>query len=345
MARFVCTVPLALLALASAPTAAKDTQVSLEPTPRKGLRLEVKESSEWSITSTESQAGQKATSKTLRRMRREFVETVLKPLPRSSRWDVLESHRAEGPNAGALVERATSMHKRKVRVVGLARALENPALGELSKEDKESLRFDRLAAAFIDRRKAELRDSWKLPAKPFSEALYGEFIPASLTSGEAKLTLKSIERSEGRPVAVLRVSLLLRTKPYQTLPQIELKLRGTLRWDAEARALLETKLEGKLSFEASAGGKKTVVQGPYRYLRKVTVKAVGEEPGKALKAPPPADAKQLVCKLNPDHTIQLGEIKHCPPCGKPLNARRECPEKHEWLLRHCPQDGGVLEAK
>lgn len=273
---------------------------------------------------------------------RRYTEEVRRPQPLVLVRDYSQSERSESKAGAEPTTQQTSLHGRKVLVTGLDLEPAGTPF-EISQQDREALRLDRLARAFLPSAEQATRgERWKLPSDPFAAALFATAVPAGAHHGGASAQLKKVDKVDGRQVATIKVKLELRTDLRVDFPEVRLVLEGTIRWDLDEEDLLEASLEGTLSFASEKDGVRVTGSGPlaYRYLARYLIPRERAQAG-AAEAPPPG-VKALVCTHDARHRIGLEELRCCTQCGKAFDAERKCPEGHPWVLRHCFHDGAPL---
>lgn len=280
---------------------------------------------------------------------RRYVEEVRSAQPETLHRQYEHATRAKHhPKAEPNPER-TSVHGRGVIVSGLDQRPDGPF--QLSKDDREAIRFDRLAAALLPERPVERGDKWVVPGEALVRALWGQVFAPANTDCQARVELKSMRTVGGRTQATLRVRASIRTERSETLPEISTQLTGELCWDVEAGALVEGRLEGPVSyggFGDHAGRRaewraEGTVTWTYR-AELLESAAPASEADRRTGLPPPPGTRALVCEANALHRYPLTEFVRCTLCGAELDlTRRTCPEKHPWPLQYCPRDGAPLK--
>src|SRR5690606_16614334 len=100
-------------------------------------------------------------------VRRAEPELLVRTFERSTRSEHHPQAAADPVN--------TSLHGRRLLVAGLERRPDEPF--ELSKDDRDLLRLERLAAAMLPTKGvAALKERWTVPAAAMGEALFGSFV-------------------------------------------------------------------------------------------------------------------------------------------------------------------------
>jgi hypothetical protein len=282
---------------------------------------------------------------------RRYLEEVRTAQPEGL-WREFElSTRAKAKRGAPLPEgERTSLHGRAVLVSGLEVKPDGPF--ELSQEDGEALRFDRLAAALLPPGKqAERGKEWTTPAAAIGRALFGELVPeANLQGSGARVELKAVRKEGKREVAQLRVkALLLRMARSDSLPGLELSLKGELSWDLEAGRLAAGALEGSLVYTVSDAKEdaQAQAQGSVSWslqAEPLEARPVASDDARARGDPPPPGTQGMVCRKDAAHVYGVPELRCCILCGKELNSDRVCAE-HGWSLRFCPRDGAPLDPR
>lgn len=341
LALILCFAPI-LCAELTPSLAAAGESVPLRRVAQAGQRAEVSEEQRFELTYRYK--GQDAAVGAAERVvhTRRYTEEVRRPQPLVLVRDYTQSERSEAKAGAEPVTQQTSVHGRKVLVTGLELA---PAAApfEISDQDREALRFDRLARAFLPTSETASRgERWKLPSGPFAQALFAGIVPANAHHGGASVQLKKVAKSEGREVATLKVKLDLRTDLRVDFPELRLVLEGTILWDLDEEDLLEATLEGSLTFVSEKEGLRVTGSGPLSYRYQARYLIPREEAAAGGAGPPPPGATALVCTHDSRHRIALETLRCCTQCGKTFDAERKCPEGHPWVLRHCFHDGAPL---
>lgn len=255
------------------------------------------------------------------------------------------STRAKARRGAPLEPERTSLHGRAVLISGLEMKPDGPF--ELSKEDREALRLDRLALALLPPAgSAERGQEWTVPAAAVGRALFGEFVPeANLEGSGARVELKAVRKEGKREVARLRVkALLLRLARTEALPGITANLEGELGFDLAAGALVSASLEGPLEYTVGVGEAEAQAKGKIAWSLEAQLlepRAPSSDEARARGDPPPPGTQKLVCKKEAAHVYGVPDIRCCVMCGKELNQDKLCQE-HGWPLRFCPRDGAPL---
>ena len=338
--------PLLLFALPllSGLALAKGEPIPLDGTPRKGTRSEVVEARDSQLTVKWKSADGSGTKQEVKRLRQRFRQEVLSPKPWTFLRNYEESTQESGQSAQELASQRTSLHGRAVVLQGLELKPQGAPF-QISKEDRDRLKLYRLARAFLDGRELKPRGSYKLGPEPFLKALVGDFVPASVGKGGAKVRLESVREGEQGKIARLAVKLNLRTERHAQLPEIHLDLKGKLEWNLNERDLAEGELEGTMGVFVvnEKEGASWQATGPLRWTYRAKFllsrsKGDGEAARKEGRPPAPG-VKLLICSKDPKHRISVADVRNCPRCGAALDAERACPKDHRWVLQYCPQDG------
>lgn len=337
-----------LLALAlAAPAAAQPWTIERKLVPGARARVDEVTRTEYSIRY--QARGAAVGDAQVETFERRYVEEVRAVQPEALHRAYEHSTRAKHhPKAAPNPER-TSLHGRGVIVSGLEQRPDGPF--EISKDDREAARYDRLAAALLPGRPVDRSDKWVVPGEALVRALWGQLFAPTNTECQARVDVKSVRTVGGQTHATLRVRAAIRTERSDTLPEISLQLTGELRWAVEAGVLLEGRLEGPVSY--GGFGEEDGRRAEWR-AEGTTAWSYRAEPLEAAAAtteadrrtglPPPPGARALVCERHPEHRFSLDEIVRCIQCGAELDlTRRTCPDKHPWPLQYCPRDGAPLK--
>ncbi len=338
------SLPLFLLCLPLAVASAGEP-VPLELKAQTGQRAEVEEESRSELKIHYRKAGEASVGAAeVSWGKRAYVEEILRAKPLVQVREYKSSERWKGKPGAKAEPQQTSLHGRRVKLSGLE--MEPMEAFKISQSDREQMRFDRLCRAFLPTAgQASLKDDWKLPSDPFASALWGKLVPPGAHHGGATVELKKVSKVAGRQVAVLKVKLDFRTDLRESFPEVILKLKGTIRWDLDEHDLLSAELKGTLGYttvKQDGGGQiKVEASGPFSYSYQARYLIPREVPKDAAASskPPPPGASALVCTHDSRHRINLKDITCCPQCGETLDRERKCPQDHEWMLRHCFQDG------
>ncbi len=341
-------VPAGLLALAlAAPASAQPWTLERKLVP--GARARVDEVTRTEYSSRYQARGAAVGDAQVETFERRYVEEVRAAQPEALHRAYEHSTRAKHhPKAAPNPER-TSLHGRGVIVSGLEQRPDGPF--ELSKDDREAARLDRLAAALLPPHPVDKGDKWVVPGEALVGALWGQVFAPANTDCQGRVELRSVRSVDGQTQATLRVRATIRTARTDTLPEVTLQLTGELRWAVEAGALLEGRLEGPVSYGGfgEQDGRRAewraegTMAWSYRAEPLEPAAAVSEA-DRRTGLPPPAGTRALVCERDPAHRFSLAEFVRCIQCGAELDlTRRTCPEKHSWPLQYCPRDGAPLK--
>jgi hypothetical protein len=336
----------ALLALA-APAAAQPWTLQRRVTP--GSRARVEETTRTEYRARYQARGANVGDATLELWERRYVEEARAAQPETLHRAFELSQRDKRHPQAAPNPTQTSMHGRGVIVAGLEQRPDGPF--ELSKDDREATRFDRLAAAFLPERPiANARDRWDVAGSTLVRAVFGQYLnPAPESTGRAEV--KSVRATGGKTHITLRVRGLLKTVRTDTLPEVSISLTGELRWCVEDGALLEGRLEGPVSYGmiGEEDGRRTewTAEGTTTWTYRGEVlesRAPVSDAERRTGAPPPPGTRALVCEQHAEHRFDLGEFIRCIQCGAELDlTTRRCPQQHPWPLQYCPRDGAPLK--
>lgn len=337
----------AALALAvAAPTRAAD-EVTLERRLTPGARFEVEEQRTTQLEMLWKGRRARVGDAEVTEVHQAYTEEVRRPQPELLVRSYELSTRAKHPPRAKAEAVRTSVHGRRVLVSGLS---QQPDGGfELSKEDRELLRLDRLAEAMLPPEgTVAVRDRWTIPAEAMGEALFGPHVPRSNLSGEARVDLKAVKRGDGPARAILRVRLTLKVDRTVKFPGIDLAFKGEVHWDVVAGRMVGAELGGPVSYVLGDPQKNGQLQAEgtaswtYR-AEEVGARTPPSALERALGTPPPPGSSVMRCTANHDHAFPVGKLVHCMQCGKALDADRRCPDGHPWPLQYCPLDGAPLE--
>lgn len=291
-----------------------------------------------------SSVGETEVSEVVRR----YLEEVRTSKPEGLWREYELSTRAKARRGAPLPDppERTSIHGRAVLVSGLEQKPDGPF--EISKEDREALRLDRLAAALLPAAgQAGKGEEWTVPAAVLGKALFGDFVPeANLLGSGAKVELRGVKKEGKREVAQLKVkALVLKMARTDALPGLDVTVKGELTWDLLEGRLVGASLEGPLKWEVgNEEGANVSAEGTLSWSFQAEVlerRAPQSDEARARGDPPPPGTQRLVCKKDPTHAYQLKDIRCCVMCGSELSADRVCKE-HGWPLRHCAVDGSSL---
>ena len=333
-----------LLLLVSSLAEAKGQPLALDGTPKQGARSEVLELRESQLTLKWKSAAGSGTRLEFKRLRQRYRQEVLSPRP----WTFLRTYEDSTLESGKaredLTPARTSLHGRAAVLAGLELRPHGKPF-RISKEDQDRLELYRLARAFLDGREVEPRQSYELGPEPFLQALVGDFVPASVGKGGAKVRLERVEEGEQGSIAKLAVKLDLRTERHAQLPELRLDLKGRIEWDLSERDLREAELEGTMGVVVVSddGATRWSASGPLRwtYRAKFLLSRRGGDSAAAREEgrPPAPGVQTLICSQDPKHRVTLADVRNCPRCGEALDAERACPKQHRWVLQYCPHDG------
>ncbi|MCA8923561.1 MAG: hypothetical protein KDD82_17220 [Planctomycetes bacterium] len=271
-----------------------EAQIVLAHEPRVGTRFEVEERREttvkilWKARARGSGEAEFSSSDT------KYVEEVLGVGPLRLRRDYERSLRAKHPVGKPDEPARTSQHGRVVLVEGLEKKVEGG--GDLDKEDREELRFERLMAALLPpQRVVEPGDTWEISGEAVGRALWGGALPAETTSSSgAVVKLRSLKHKKTGEVAKLQVKAL-RVKINKTrgVPELTLDLSGSFEWDVVNSALLKAELSGQVLYVATSREEKLTAeaQGPCSWRYQAKPLPASEEPGEAGADAEPAPAR------------------------------------------------------
>lgn len=337
---------IALLALA-APAAAQPWTLQRRLAP--GARARVDETTRTEYRARYQTRGANVGDATLEVYERRYVEEVRAAQPETlHRAFELSQREKRHPQAAPNPER-TSVHGRGVIVAGLDQRPDGPF--EVSKDDREAMRFDRLAAAFLPERPiANRSDRWEVAGSRLVNALWGQYLqPAPECAGRAEV--KAVRETAGKTHLTLRVRAALKTVRTDTLPEVSMTLQGELRWCVEDGALLEARLEGPVAYGmiGEQDGRRTewTAEGTTTWTYRAEVldaRAPVSDAERRTGLPPPPGTAALVCEQHPEHRFDLGEFVRCIQCGAELDlTTRRCPQQHPWPLQYCPRDGAPLK--
>jgi hypothetical protein len=348
------------LAVASASLLAASTALA-QPAPpwtieRKlvpGARLQVNESTRIEVRSMWRARAAAQGDASVDLFERRYVEEVRTAQPELVYRAVESSTRDKRrPQADANPER-TSIHGRGVLVAGLDQRPDGAY--EISKDDREAMRLDRLATALLPGRPVQRTDSWTIEGAALTRSLWGEYlVPAAGT--QAKVDLKGVRHvaSAGpcgdQDQATIHARVHMVVERTDQTPGVLLDLQGDLKWSIGDGALLDGHLEGTVSYTVladDAGHRAELsAEGPLTWTWHGNVlapRAPLTPDERATGAPPPPGTRVLICGQDPSHRYELEQFVRCPQCGAELDrSTRRCPNKHVWFLQYCPRDGAPL---
>lgn len=328
--------------LVVAPAAA---QTTLEAKPAVGARKEVVETTSSVLERQWKAKHAKVGDAEAVDLERRYTEEVKSAQPEVLLREYGVSTRAKHHPQEAPDPVRTSLHGRRVRVVGLG--LQPEETFEISKEDREALRLDRLPAALLPpQRVAKKRDAWDVSGEAVVGALFGPAVQPTPECG-AKVTFRALKKSDGREVASLRAKVRLSIARRDNFPGVEATLQGDFEWAVAEGTLLAASFEGPLEYVLGVGEDGELsASGTLRFSYAAQLLEAGVAPGAADRRrgdPPPPGTRALICKLDPSHRYELAPLTRCMSCGKPLDKDRRCPEGDGWPLWFCPRDGAPLE--
>lgn len=345
--RFVL-LTLGALALAT-PAAAQPWKLERKLVP--GTRVRVDEVTRLEHKARYQQAGAASVGEAeVQLWERRYVEEV-----RSAQPDVLRrayqlSMRAKHRPGAEVPPNQTSVHGKGVIVAGLEMRPE-VATFEVSKDDREGTRFDRLAAAMLPPGPINRSEKWVVPGEALTRALWGPYLTPAGADCQARVELKQVKEEKGKTHATLRVRAVIRTNRTETLPDVSFQLNGELKWCVDDGLLLEGRLEGPVAYGAfvDKDGQRAEwrAEGTTVWTYRAEVleaRPVASDAERRTGLPPPPGTVALVCEHDGAHRFDLAEHVRCMQCGKELDlATRRCPEKHPWSLQYCPKDGAPLK--
>lgn len=340
------TLPLAiLLALGATPAVLAQSQVTLARPLAPGARARVSEGLRTELRWLYKDRGSAVGDGEVAVVERRYVEEVRAAQPELLHRAFEHSTRAKG-RQDPKPER-TSLHGRGVLVAGLEQRPDGPF--ELSKEDAEHPRWDRVALALLPDRPVARGESWTVAKEALVQALFGQFIPAATAEGSARVELKTLETKKGATRAGLRARLQLVIPKTDQLPGMSFQLQGDLVVGVEAGRLLEARLEGPVAYTLSAGEGAVQAEGTIAWSLKAEPLEGRAPPSDAQRQtglPPPPGTLHLVCEKDAGHRFSLAEFVRCIQCGDELDlTSRRCPKGHPWPLQYCPRDGAPLKAE
>lgn len=335
-----------LLALAS-PAAAQPWTLERKLIP--GARARVDEVTRTEFRMRYTTRGANVGDSQVETFERRYVEEVRAAQPETLHRAYELSQRAKHHPQETPNPERTSLHGRGAIVSGLEQRPDGPF--ELSKDDREATRYERLAAAMLPGRPIERSDKWVVPGEALVSSLWGQFFAAANTDCQARVEVKSARVVDGKTHVTLRVRASIKTQRTDTLPEVSLTLAGELKWSVEEGVLLEGRLEGPVAYGAigEENGQRTEwrAEGTTTWTYRAEVLDSRVAPTDAQRRtglPPPPGTLALVCKQHPEHRFALHEFVRCIQCGAQLDlTTRACPAKHPWPLQFCPRDGAPLE--
>jgi hypothetical protein len=340
------TLPVALVAAGLAPEVLAQSQVTLARTLAPGARAKVTEGLRTELRWLYKDRGSAVGDGEVATVERRYVEEVRTAQPELLHRAFELSTRAKARSQDPKPER-TSLHGRGVLVAGLEQKPDGPF--ELSKEDGEHPRWDRVIVALLPERPVARGESWTVSKEALVQALFGQFIPAATAEGSARVELRTLDTKKGTTRAGLRVRLQLAIPKTDQLPGMSYQLQGDLVFGVEAGRFLEARLEGPVAFTLSSGEGAVQAEGSIAWSLKAEPLEGRAPPSEAQRQtglPPLPGTEHLVCEKDAAHRFSLAEFVRCIQCGDELDlTSRRCPKGHPWPLQYCPRDGAPLKAE
>jgi hypothetical protein len=339
---------LALTLLLALPAAAQQGPVELVRRLVPGARAKVVETSRIELKAFYQARGAAVGDTEVSAVERRYTEEVRTAQPellhRSYELSQRVKHRLQ---ATPPAPERTSLHGRALLVAGLELKPDGPF--EVSKDDGEALRLDRLAAALLPAAKVARGESWTVGPEPLVQALFGPYVVPSTTESAAKVALKQVKAKGGLTRATLEARLSIHVPKSDTTPEVTIQLAGEVVWGVEPGRALEARLEGTVAYVVDTSEGRLRAEGPLSWslqAEPIEGRAPATEAQRATGLPPPPGAQALVCRQHPEHAYPLGELVRCMQCGGELEAStRRCPKGHPWPLQYCPRDGAPLDAR
>jgi hypothetical protein len=340
------TLGLTALLLLAGPVQAGDS-FTLERKLAKGTRLKVTDHRESEMqqmwTARHTKVGNVEATITHHR----YIEEVRNPQPEVFWRDYEESTRSKHHPQDKPNPVNTSLHGRRILVIGLELKPDGPF--QIGKPEKDAIKLERLLPVLLPARKVvKLRDSWTVAGKALDEALFGGYA-ASSGESTAKVTLKAVKEVKGQQIATLKAKIKIHIERASNFPGIDITLKGEVKWAIEASVPVEANFKGTVGVTVikTEGDDKGEWQasGPTTWQYKAELldvrKARGDD-ARAKGLPPPPGTKFLICELQPQHRLDMNHYRACFMCGKKLDKNLECPEGDIWPLQYCPHDGAPL---
>lgn len=343
--------PAVALLLLAVPAAAQQGQVELVRRLAPGARARVVETSRVELKAHYQARGAAVGETEVSTVERRYTEEVRTAQPellhRAYELSQRTKHRLQ---ATPPAPERTSLHGRALLVSGLELKPDGPF--ELSKEDREALRLDRLAAALLPAAPGKVAkgESWTVGPEPLVQALFGPYVVPSSTESSARVELKQVKAQAGLTRATLKARLSIHVPKSDTIPEVTIQLQGEVVWGVEPGRALEARLEGTIGYVIDTGDEargRLRAEGPMVWslqAEPIEGRAAPSDAQRATGLPPPPGTQALVCKQDPAHRFSLAELLRCIQCGAELEATtRRCPKGHPWPLQFCPRDGAPLE--
>lgn len=242
-------------------------QIVLAHEPRKGVVFEVEDHRETTVKVLVKAKARGSGEAKLIRSEQKYTEEVLGVGPLTLKRVYERSLREDRDVSQTDLEpMRTSQHGRTVLLKDLEKKLEDG--GNLDKEDREELRFERLLAALLPPQRVVKRgDSWEISGNAVARALFGDALPAETTDHSgAVVKLRSIKRKKSGEVAKLEVKgLRIKIKRMRNVPELTLDLKGAFEWDVVNSAPVKADLSGQVRYVARGDKLTYEAEGPYRW--------------------------------------------------------------------------------
>lgn len=340
---------LAAAGLLTSPALADSGPFTIERKLEEGARKKVAEQRSSQLNIKWKGGNHAASGAEVSGLKQKYLQEVRKKQPEILVRDYDHSTRTKHkPKAPPNPER-TSLHGRRVLVVGLGLRPDGPF--KVSKRDQESLRFDRLAEAMVPPQRVVAKgESWKISSKALASAMFANYIAAANRRCSAKVTLRKVAKVKGVQIATLKVRIRIKLDATESFPEINMNLKGEVKWALKEGSMAEARLEGPVNYahrNTQAGKQGTwSAKGTFRWTYKAEFLAPRAKRNKLSRkqgAPPPPGTQRLVCSLNPKHRVEIKHYPCCLLCGKKLDKDFKCPKDHPWVWQYCPHDGAPLE--
>lgn len=342
-----------LLLLASTAVAARPESYTIELKRTVGLRVKVKEQRTSSLKVHYKDRGTASGSVEQKTLVQEYTQEVRKAQPEILVRDYAHSQRTKRGKGAPDSQELTSVHGRRVLVVGLVQHADGGKF-KISKRDQEALRFDRLAESLVPPQTVvKLRESWSIAGKPLAASLWGEGFARDGRGCNAKVTLIKVKQVKGRAVATLKAKIRIAIPRVEKLPSVNMDLKGELKWDLEEQVLLEASFQGQLVYAVKNTelGKEAewTARGPVRWsyaAELLASRAPRDQLARKRGEPPPPGTQLMICSLEPKHRVELKHYPNCLTCGKKYDKNFKCgATDHGWVWQYCPHDGAPLKAR
>ena len=336
---------LALLAfvLSTATVQAGET-VTLEQKLAKGTRAKVQVHRETEVKYVYKDWGSKVGNAETTTTHHRYTEEVRSAQPVIFWREYAEATRSKHHPHAKPKPLKTSLHGR--RAYATKDGLQPDGAYEIDKDEREALKIERLLPALLPARKiVKVRDSWTVPSRKLDEALFGAEIARSNKTSTARVTLKSVKTEGDDQIATLKVKLKIHIDRTSSFPEIDLTLKGDVKWSIKASLPVSANLKGTVGFVVVHKDGEIHADGTTSYEYQAEILEIRKPKGdddRKQGLPPPPGTRVLVCELHQEHKIDMNTFKICLLCGKKLDKDFNCPNGDPWPFQYCPHDGAPL---